>query len=137
MERFSAFWKSHSIRLCRIVETIWRRSPEQDVYARWPLYSPRTGTCYFVGAACGFAGEGKKRTLLAVKRGGAGRSKPVEGQGGEDDLGGLTFSPDGRYLLFGANRPDRAEESTGERRSQSGTSPLRPSDRPARLLTGL
>ncbi|MDR3618727.1 MAG: protein kinase [Paludisphaera borealis] len=86
----------------RIVETIWQRPSQQDVYARWPLYSPRTGTCYFVGV------EGQKRTLLAVKRGGAGRARPVEGQGLEDELGGLTLSPNGRYLLFGANRPDRA-----------------------------
>jgi Tol biopolymer transport system component len=85
-----------------VVRTLWKRSPELDVYARWPLYSPSSGICYFVGVA------GNKRTLYAVKPGDDGRAVAVEGQGHEDELGGLTFSPDGRYLLFGANRPDRA-----------------------------
>ena len=86
----------------RVVETLWRRSAEQDVYARWPLYLPGTGTCYFVGV------EGNRRTLLSIKRGEGGPAAAVEGEGHEDELGGLSFSPDGRYLLFGANRPDRA-----------------------------
>ncbi len=86
----------------RIVESLWRRGPGQDVYARWPLFLPATGTCYFVGV------EGSRRTLLAIRRGAGGRAFAVEGEGHDDELGGLTFSPDGRYLLFGANRPDRA-----------------------------
>ena len=86
----------------RVVETLWRRSSEQDVYARWPLYSPSSGTCYFVGV------DGNKRTLLSIKRGAGGRAAAIEGENQEDLLGGLSFSPDGRYLLFGANRPDRA-----------------------------
>jgi WD40 repeat protein len=90
----------------RIVETLWTRSPDQDYYARWPLYSPATGVCYFAGV------QGNTRTLLSVKRGGDGRAVAVEGQGHEDELGGLTFSPDRRYLLFGANRPDRAGSAT-------------------------
>jgi hypothetical protein len=97
----------------RVVETIWHRSPEQDVYARWPLFSASTGTCYFVGV------RGIKRTLLTIKRGEGGRAAAVEGDGHEDDLGGLSFSPDGRYLLFGANRPDRATEATGFRLQRS------------------
>jgi hypothetical protein len=86
----------------RVVETTWHRSPGQDVYARWPLISPSSGTCYFVGV------EGTKRTLLSIKRGESGRAAAVEGEGHGDEMGGLTLSPDGRYLLFGANRHDRA-----------------------------
>jgi Protein kinase domain len=85
-----------------VVETIWRRSREQDVFARWPLFSTRTNTCYFVGV------EGTKRTLLSIKRGERGPAVALEAEGHEDDLGGLCLSPDGRYLLFGANRPNRA-----------------------------
>jgi hypothetical protein len=88
--------------LAVVVETLWLRSPEQDVYARWPLFSPRTNTCYFVGV------EGSKRTLLSIKRGERGPAVALEAEGQEDDLGGLCLSPDGRYLLFGANRPDRS-----------------------------
>jgi Tol biopolymer transport system component len=86
----------------RIVETLWRRGRGQDVYARWPLFLPATGACYFVGV------EGSRRTLLSIRRGAGGRAIAVEGDGHDDELGGLTFSPDGRYMLFGANRPDRA-----------------------------
>jgi hypothetical protein len=52
--------------------------------------------------------EGTKRTLLAIKRGENGLAAALEGEGHEDEMGGLTLSPDGRYLLFGANRHDRA-----------------------------
>ena len=92
----------------RVVETLWRRGPGQDVYARWPLFSPATGTCYFVGV------EGNRRTLLSIRRGGG---PGIRGgrRGHEDELGGLTFSPDGRYLLFGANRPDRGDTGPGQR----------------------
>jgi Tol biopolymer transport system component len=86
----------------RVVETLWRRGRGQDFYARWPLFSPSTGMCYFVGV------EGNRRTLLSISRGTRGQLFAEEGEGHEDELGGLTFSPDGRYLLFGANRPDRA-----------------------------
>ena len=84
-----------------IVETLWNRRPQLDVYARWPLFSPSTGLCYFVGV------DGNTRTLYSVKRGEGGQATALEGEGHEDELGGLGFSPDGRYLLFGANRPDR------------------------------
>ena len=54
----------------RIVETLWRRGPGQDVYARWPLFLPATGTCYFVGV------EGSRRTLLSIR---AGRGPGIRG----------------------------------------------------------
>jgi Tol biopolymer transport system component len=77
--------------------TLWSRTSKLDVYPRWPLYSQ--GVCYFVGV------ETNKRTLFTVKRNVPGEAVAVEGEGQDDKLGGLAFSPDGRYLLFGANRP--------------------------------
>jgi WD40 repeat protein len=85
----------------KIGEVLWRRSIELDVFPRWPLFSPYSGICYFVGV------EPNRRTLFSVRRGGSGRAMPVESLGQDDKLGGLAFSPDGRYLLFGANRPKR------------------------------
>ena len=74
---------------------------------RWPVYQPGTRRCIFVGAETG------KRELYCVERGeslGARRLEVVEhlrpGMTAQQ-LGGLSFSPDGRYLLFQANRPDR------------------------------
>jgi len=51
--------------------------------------------------------EPMKRTLYSFQRGQSGRVKRLEPKGYNDWLGGLSFSPDGRYLLFCGNRPDR------------------------------
>jgi dipeptidyl aminopeptidase/acylaminoacyl peptidase len=83
----------------KIIEVLWKRSDELDVTPRWPVYWPETRRCYFVGV------EPNKRTLYSVERGKSRRAKPVEGKGYDDGLGGLSFSPDGRYLLFCADRP--------------------------------
>lgn len=90
----------------RIIEVLWKRGPELDVTPRWPVYSAETGRCFFVGV------EPNKRTLYSVKRGESRRAKRVEADGQNDKLGGLTFSPDGRYLLLGANRPASHREVT-------------------------
>jgi hypothetical protein len=85
----------------KIVEVLWKRSPDLDVEPSWPLYWPQTGRCFFVGL------EPNKRTLYSVKRGESGQVVPMEPEGHNDELGGLALSPDGRFLLFGANRPER------------------------------
>jgi hypothetical protein len=85
----------------KIVEVLWKRNSDLDVEPSWPLYWPQTGRCFFVGL------EPNKRTLFSVKRGDSGRVTRMEPEGRNDELGGLALSPDGRFLLFGANRPDR------------------------------
>jgi Tol biopolymer transport system component len=89
----------------RMLETLWQRSRGPDVYPRWPLFVAGTGDCYFVGV------KGDLRTLYMIsqKSGDTGHVYEVEGAGHVDELGGLSLSPDGRYLLFGANRPDREQ----------------------------
>ena len=83
----------------KIIEVLWQRGEELDVTPRWPVYWPETRRCYFVGV------EPNKRTLYSLERGKSRRAKQVEAKGQDDKLGGLSFSPDGRYLLMGANRP--------------------------------
>ena len=56
--------------------------------------------CLFVGE------EPMKRMIFSVQRGEPGRVKRLEPQWYNDKLGGLSFSPDGRYLLFCGNRPE-------------------------------
>jgi RNA polymerase sigma factor (sigma-70 family) len=90
----------------RIIEVLWKRGPELDVTPRWPVYSPETDRCFFVGV------EPNKRTLYSVKRGETRKATRVEADGQNDKLGGLTFSPDGRYLLFGANRPAQGRDGS-------------------------
>jgi Tol biopolymer transport system component len=85
----------------KIIEVLWRRSDILDVTPRWPVYRADTRRGFFVGE------EPTKRTLFSVERGGSGRVKPLEPQGYDDKVGGLSFSPDGRYLLFCGNRPEQ------------------------------
>ena len=90
----------------KILEILWKRSSDLDVTPRWAVLRPGTRQCIFVGA------EAKRRALYTVERGGSGRARPLEvveyqRQAPAQQLGGLSFSSDGRYLLFDANRPER------------------------------
>ena len=106
--------KDHSIALLdvrepaetKVIEVLWRRGGGLDVTPRWPAYRPDTRRCFFTGE------EPMKRTLFAVQRGDSARATRMElvehqRPGHYQQLGGLSFSPDGRYLLFSANRPAR------------------------------
>jgi Tol biopolymer transport system component len=85
----------------KIIEVLWKRGNDLDITPRWPIYQPETRRCIFIGV------EPMKRTLFSFQRGEPGRVKRLEPKGYDDRMGGLSFSPDGRYLLFCANRPDR------------------------------
>ena len=85
----------------KIIEVLWKRSSDLDVTPRWPVYQPEKRRCFFVGV------EPDKRTLFSVQRGEPRRVDRMDPDGHDDTLGGLAFSPDGRYLLFSANRPNR------------------------------
>jgi hypothetical protein len=90
----------------KMIEVLWKGGDDLDVTPRWPIYRPETRQCFFVGE------EPKKRTLYSVRRGESLRARPMgvveySRPGQHQQLAGLSFSPDGRYLLFSANRPDR------------------------------
>jgi hypothetical protein len=89
-----------------IIDILWRRSQGPDVDPRWVVYRPETRECFFVGV------ESTQRMIYVVKCGEPLRARPLDviertRPGQYQQLGGLSFSPDGRYLLFDANRPDR------------------------------
>jgi RNA polymerase sigma factor (sigma-70 family) len=83
----------------KIIEVLWKRNDDLDVTPRWPIYHPEKRRCIFIGVEPG------KRTLYSFQRGESGRVKRLEPRGYDDWLSGLSFSPDGRYLLFCGNRP--------------------------------
>jgi Tol biopolymer transport system component len=83
----------------RIIEVLWQRDLELDVEPRWPVYSPDTRHCIFSGVSA------NKKTLYSFERGKSRRAKPVEATGPDEILQALSFSPDGRYLLFSSDRP--------------------------------
>jgi dipeptidyl aminopeptidase/acylaminoacyl peptidase len=90
----------------KIIEVLWKRGGDLDVAPRWPVYQPDKRRCVFVGE------EPTMRTLYSVQPGEslrARRMEVVEHQrpAQQHHIAGLSFSPDGRYLLFSANRPER------------------------------
>jgi hypothetical protein len=97
----------------KILEVLWKRDTDLDVIPRWPVFRPGTPQCFFLGEEPRKEGEGPgKRALYSVQRGESLRARHMEivgqqhapGTGGVG-LASLSFSPDGRYLLFGANGP--------------------------------
>ena len=90
----------------KVTEVLWRRTPDLDVTPRHLVIRPGTRECFFVGV------EAKRRGIYVVEADGSNRAKPLgvieyQRQMQAQQLGGLSFSPDGRYLLFDANRPVR------------------------------
>jgi RNA polymerase sigma factor (sigma-70 family) len=87
----------------KLIEVFWKRNNELDVTPRWPVYRPDTRNCFFVGD------EPTKRTLYMVPRGESLKARrmdvverrPLHSR----SFGCLRFSPDGRYMLFTAERP--------------------------------
>ena len=51
--------------------------------------------------------RGEGQALYSVQRGKAGPAKRVEPEGYDHEITSLSFSPDGRYLLFSCDGPDR------------------------------
>ena len=86
----------------KIIEVLWKRSEELDITPRWPVYRPETRQCFFVGE------EPKKRRIYSVRRGESLQAKEVgvieEQHGRQTHLASLSFSPDGRYLVFQSNQ---------------------------------
>ena len=101
----------------KVVRTIWSRASGPNVHPRWPVVSPFSRDCFFIGD------EGNTRTLYSFSPdvGGQGRLSALEVGGPK--LSGLSLSGDGRYLLFDSDRLDReprggAPATIGDRATQ-------------------
>ena len=86
----------------KVIEVLWKRSEGPNITPRWPAYRPKTGRCFFTSEVPG------KRAIYSVQRGESLRASPM-GAAVENAtnnwISGLSFSPDGRYLVFCANGP--------------------------------
>jgi Tol biopolymer transport system component len=82
----------------KVKAVLWRRGKDLDVKPLWPVYSASTRRYIFVGAEPG------GQALYTVE---PGRARRLEAGGLDAQVGGLAFSPDGRYLLFCSTRRDR------------------------------
>jgi RNA polymerase sigma factor (sigma-70 family) len=83
----------------KIIEVLWQRGEELDVTPRWPVYWPEMRRAFFIGV------EPDKRSLYSLESAQPGRARLVLAASLDQQLGAISFSPDGRYLLFHANRP--------------------------------
>jgi Tol biopolymer transport system component len=82
----------------KIKEVLWKPGPNDDMKPLWPVYSPSTRRCVFVGI------QPKGMALYSLEKGQSGQATRLEHDGLDRQIGGLAFSPDGRYLLFCSNR---------------------------------
>jgi Tol biopolymer transport system component len=84
----------------KIKGVLWKRSRDLDVRPREPVYSQATRRCVFVGE------DARGMALYGFERGKPGTPKRLEAAS-DNLIRDLAFSPDGRYVLFSSNRPDR------------------------------
>ncbi len=87
----------------KIREVLFKSGSGLDVKPLWPVYSPVTRRCVFVGI------EPKGMALYSLEPVQSGRPKRLEAGPLDGQIGGLGFSPDGRYLLFCSTRPHRPQ----------------------------
>ena len=87
----------------KVKEVLWRRANGPDVKPTYPIYSATTRRCIFVGV------EEKGEALYSVPQGDAGPAKPLGPEGYEPEITGLSFSPDGRYVLHSLRGPGRIQ----------------------------
>jgi Tol biopolymer transport system component len=81
----------------KIKKVLWRRGDGVEVEPAYPVYSPATGLCFFVGR------EKKGMALYALEPGNTPRAlEPGQCDG---KIASLSLSPDGQFLLFCSDRP--------------------------------
>ena len=84
----------------RVKQVLWKRAKDLDVKPSEPVYSPVNRQCVFVGE------DTKGMALYLIEPGKPGPPKRMEAES-DNLIRDLAFSPDGRYILFSSNRPDR------------------------------
>jgi len=99
----------------KVVRTVWSRSSGPNVNPRWPVVSPSSGNCFFIGQV------GDTKTLYSLSQDAAGRGRLSALEVGGPKLAGLSLSGDGRYLLFDSDRLDR--EPSGRAAASIGDNP--------------
>lgn len=89
----------------KVKEILWKRGDGLDADPAFPIYSPETGRCVFVGKE-----NGKGSALYTFERGNPKSIRRLEKEGFDAKIEDLAFSPDGRFVLFSSNR-QRAGQS--------------------------
>jgi type II secretory pathway pseudopilin PulG len=85
----------------RVKEILWKKSSGPDLRPHEPIYSPATRRSIFVGE------DAKGMALYSLEPGKPSEPKRLEPGAMDNLIRDLAFSPDGRFVLFSSNRPDR------------------------------
>ncbi len=86
-----------------ILNRLWLPPDGQKLLPRWPIVHRGNGDVIFIGVEP----SGDRQLYLLTN----GQLAPIDPFARPDQLGGLTVSPGGRYLMFNANRDDRKASS--------------------------
>jgi Tol biopolymer transport system component len=97
-------------RNAKIKEVLWRRSDGPNVMPYYPLYSPRTRRCVFVGI------EPRGMALYSFQQGRPERPRRLGPEGLDTLIQDTALSPDGRYVLFCSTRPAHGHAEAGKER---------------------
>jgi hypothetical protein len=81
----------------RVKQVLWRKSDGPDVIPTWPIFSAKARRCVFVGT------DASGTSLYAVGTQGVRPAKPLSIPSEHTLIVNLSFSPDGRYVLYAAN----------------------------------
>jgi hypothetical protein len=87
----------------KIKEVLWTKPKGVDLTPNNPVYSPATRRCVFAGTTA------KGMALYTFLRGQLEPPKRLEPDGFDKLIQDLACSPDGRYVLFSSNRPERPQ----------------------------
>ena len=91
----------------RVKEVLWnKRGGGPDVEPGDVAYCPEAARYAFVGAGP------RGKALYTFRKGDAGPPRRIEPEGFDPNLGGLAFSPGGRYVVFHTDNPDRPQAPT-------------------------
>ncbi len=80
---------------------LWTTGKSLDLVPSFPIYSPVTGRCVFVGVE---PGKGNGAALYGFEHGQTTKPQRLETAGLDRTIQDLAFSPDGRYVLFASDR---------------------------------
>jgi dipeptidyl aminopeptidase/acylaminoacyl peptidase len=79
----------------KVKEVLWKGGNGLEVWPNWPVYSAAARRGVFVGV-----GNDGVAALYSFEPGRPGKPERLEPGSTDREMGGLYFSPDGRYLLF-------------------------------------
>jgi len=88
----------------KVKQILWRRGDRLAVGPAFPVFSPDTGRCIFVGR------EEKGMALYSISIGNYDPPQRLEAKGYDNKIASLALSPDDRYVLFCSDRADAKQD---------------------------